>query len=1138
MLRLATQLFEDVWNGRRAHTNNPLVRSEQQPRIILAFRSPTSTGQVARSAGSIAFNRQQFGNDIGNISPIWRQCTASRGAQGRCRLQPLTVEECKLPILLKTCIERVGCGQYRREDGPYGPGSARLQMRRGTVTASKSDVQRHLRQLCDAGSAIGLTDRQLLDRFATAGRRVEDKSAEAAFEAILARHGSTVLTVCRQVLGDAHAAEDAFQATFLVLVRRAGSLRVRDPGSLGPWLYEVAYRTALKVRQGNARRRAREHRAAVPEARAGQTGVAAEREDLGAALHDEVHRLPAKYRAPVVLCYFEGRTHDEAAAALHWPVGTVRSYLSRGRDLLRPRLARRGLAPAGLIGASRLEPFARAEISAPLLNAIIGCAIKGTPAAVDVAALADRVLSSVLLARAKLTAIALCVVLTAAGLGLVLRGAPASQPPGRPGSAPAPAGANRPRSTPVDRFGDPMPKHARARMGTVRFNEGAAVPQVIYASDGKSLFTAGWQRGVHIWDIASGRIVRQIGHDGDDDYEIALSPDGRTLAILCNGQRLLFWDVSAGRERRLWHLPKEGRSSRPKFSPDGLTLATVFVTKDPAERNGEVSQSIDLRDMSAPIERRRRIEKVSTFLQDFQFSPDGKTLATATYSNQRAQDSTQLWDVASGKERFRFPIKIFGVISVAFSPDGKRLFAGATDQTIRVYDLGAGKEMTPPLNHEHALTSLPNGRVPAEAGGYFRTMDHLTFSPDGSILAAAGRWTDYTGTHPGFLPEIILWDVARGSVLRYFPAQEELILSLSFAPDGKTIASTGRDPVVRLWDVATGREASLQAGHRSGIEVLAVSPVDATVFTGSADGTVRQWDSTTGREIGIVADFPDEVTELAIAPDGRTLLVGDGGSLLLWSVAERRQIRLFPRAGILNSYDVRHGAFSPDGKMIASDLGVFDVGSGKVLATFRDRKFAGEHLATYVPMFFSHDGQQIITAEAEGARIWDIATSREVRWAVQSRFQLDGVNVAGQMARTMLPAAISPDGRCLATSGSIYFNGWVKERFDPAIRIWNLATGQEVVTFEGHGEPVRDLAFSPDGRLLASCSGDWRHTKDKSVRVWDAGTGRELRRFSGHLGVVNAIAFTPDGRSLISGSSDATALVWDVSDLNGNVNNR
>ncbi len=312
-----------------------------------------------------------------------------------------------------------------------------------------------------------------------------------------------------------------------------------------------------------------------------------------------------------------------------------------------------------------------------------------------------------------------------------------------------------------------------------------------------------------------------------------------------------------------------------------------------------------------------------------------------------------------------------------------------------------------------------------------------------------------------------------------------MILSLAFTPDGRTIAATGsREPIIRRWDVASGREVSPQAGHRSGILTLAASPADGTVFTGGSDHTIRQWDPATGRELGVIGSFPHQVSKLAIAPDGQTLLVGEGDRdgnstaggyrLLLWSIPERREIRRFPRvAPLAGSYFVNHAVFSPDGTKVASDLRVFDTASGKVLATFRDRKFASDQLATFTPIFFSQDGRQVITTEPEGARIWDVATNKELRWAIRSKFQVDGVAMGGLMARTLMPAVLSQDGRFLATSGTYNFNGWAMERFDPAIRIWDLAAGREVATLEGHNGPVGELAFSPDGRLLASYGGDW-----------------------------------------------------------------
>jgi len=199
----------------------------------------------------------------------------------------------------------------------------------------KGRARGQIRTLFDAGTATGLTDGQLLERFAT--RR--DAASEVAFAALVERHGPMVLRACRAVLRDDHEALDAFQATFLVLARKGGTLWVRD--SIGPWLHRVACRAACRAKKAAARRRALEQRAAeLAERRAGAPG----RDELAALIHEEVDRLPERYRTAVVLCDLEGRTCEEAARHLGCPVGTVGSRLARGRRQLRDRLSRRGLA--------------------------------------------------------------------------------------------------------------------------------------------------------------------------------------------------------------------------------------------------------------------------------------------------------------------------------------------------------------------------------------------------------------------------------------------------------------------------------------------------------------------------------------------------------------------------------------------------------------------------------------------------------------------------------------------------------------------------------------------------------------------------------------------------------------------------
>jgi RND family efflux transporter MFP subunit len=228
-------------------------------------------------------------------------------------------------------------------------------------------VLRQLSTLFNVGTVRELGDGQLLERFATD----RGDMAELAFSVLVERHGPMVLRVCRGVLADTHDAQDAFQATFLVLVRKARALWVRD--SLGPWLHQVAYRTACCARSAAARRKHHEQRAAVPEGAARVETVS----DLEPVLHEEINRLPERYRAPLVLCDLQACTHEQAARHLGLPVGTVKSRLSRARERLRGRLLRRGLtADAGLIAAALKIDAASVSISSALVSLTAGTAAR------------------------------------------------------------------------------------------------------------------------------------------------------------------------------------------------------------------------------------------------------------------------------------------------------------------------------------------------------------------------------------------------------------------------------------------------------------------------------------------------------------------------------------------------------------------------------------------------------------------------------------------------------------------------------------------------------------------------------------------------------------------------------------------
>jgi RNA polymerase sigma factor (sigma-70 family) len=274
-------------------------------------------------------------------------------------------------------------------------------------------VLRYVRRIAGTAGGGDVADADLLNRFLT-------QHDEAAFELLLWRHGTMVWHVCRDVTRDLHAAEDAFQATFLALVRKAKAIRSRE--SLGAWLYQVAYRAALKVQRG-CRETTGIDLTSAPAELPDESAL----HELRPLIHDEVQRLPAKYRAPVILCYLEGLTHDEAARQLGWPKGTVAGRVARAREMLRKRLTRRGIALSAALAALTLTPAsASALVPATLVQSALragmlfaaGQSTAGVVSA-HVLALSEGVLRVMFWNKIKLTAaVVFALSLVGSGIGL------------------------------------------------------------------------------------------------------------------------------------------------------------------------------------------------------------------------------------------------------------------------------------------------------------------------------------------------------------------------------------------------------------------------------------------------------------------------------------------------------------------------------------------------------------------------------------------------------------------------------------------------------------------------------------------------------------------------------------------------
>ncbi len=272
-------------------------------------------------------------------------------------------------------------------------------------------LTRAARHACRAAHASpGLSDGQLLARFL-------DHRDAAAADALVRRHGPMVLSVCRRLLHHQQDAEDAFQATFLVLVRKAATVRPRD--RVGPWLYGVARMTAVRARAAAARRRAREAPLADLPDPAPRPDA-----DLAAVIDEELARLPEKYRAPIVLCDLGGMTHRDAAKQLGWPQGTVSGRLFRGRQLLAARLARRGVVTTAAAATAVLAGDAAAHVPAALYESTTTAATTGRVPA-PVAALTEGVVRTMLLTRLKLVASSLAVLAVGVAGAFGLRSAAA-----------------------------------------------------------------------------------------------------------------------------------------------------------------------------------------------------------------------------------------------------------------------------------------------------------------------------------------------------------------------------------------------------------------------------------------------------------------------------------------------------------------------------------------------------------------------------------------------------------------------------------------------------------------------------------------------------------------------------------------
>jgi RNA polymerase sigma factor (sigma-70 family) len=447
---------------------------------------------------------------------------------------------------------------------------------------------RQLRTIFAAQQAGQLPDQELLHRFVT-------RQDEAAFAALVRRHGPMVYNVCRRVVRHAHDAEDAFQAVFLVFARKARSIRRRE--SVGGWLHGVAYRVASKARAEAVRRGALPTREA---AIASDPADDVTWRELRTVLDEELGRLPERYRAPLVLCYLEGRTQDEATRQLGWSKNTFRRRLERGRDVLRGRLTRRGVTlSAGLFATALAGQVSPAAIPATLISATVraglrfvaGRVAEGALRSGKIAVLAEGVLKAMLLGQVKVvTGMLFVASLFAAGTGVlthrVLAERQAAESQAQPAQPPAPVAEQpKPAVAPqarTDRYGDPLPLGAVARLGTARFRAGMWPKHIAATPDGTKLVTVDSNltlgNCLTVWDTGTGRTLREVRLPKGGIKALWMLPDGRGFALVhVSRDDYAVWEFMDEKVPPPATGPREINSDGPfnvsAVSPDGRFVA-------------------------------------------------------------------------------------------------------------------------------------------------------------------------------------------------------------------------------------------------------------------------------------------------------------------------------------------------------------------------------------------------------------------------------------------------------------------------------------------------------------------------------------------------------------------------------------